>query len=623
MAEDIDTRLAAEVAALSTKLVTEVARLLQLEETVYLLRRENHTYKQKLDTISAETAAFAALQTKYNDLLKRHDVVAEENRVAQAKTVRLEAEVEDLTASLFDEANKMVLTANRDTYNFKVKNRKLIEELEEKDTIISDLQSQLLDLKTLFQEMEDQNRARDASAVSTPFVDADLAQELNKFSMAFERRLADELDLFVYCPRARSVRFDLPIYQRDFKAFVYQISKPEFSFDLASLKSLKYFRKVYTEEIEPALGQVPTPTGSFMNRWATGRSFWSFLVEGKARIEPVSGVNETFKVSYKGPKTGLEIPVALEEPCGFCGEHSAARLEHARLYNLKLYSPTRETKDADLSSTTDIGGESHHTVGLYPLCNYCLVKLRAICEFFAKLRVIHSNIYKIKPNPLFNDISSVSSSFQFKRSQELITTPKVVIEDEPIFVKLYLLLLAVRAKIFWSRSGFWDTEEDVESMNVDDIKIDAFKDFVATNVSFQEFHLNAIILDDNRSTTPRESKAPSFEKLRSSVEVAEKVDIPSANKDLEQEQTQQQQQPETVSETAAEKLEEGDAPVGMEVDEEVEKLDDEAEQFHDSNEMSAPPANAMQRKKSKSKAFKKKMNRDLDDTIEMLKENLQ
>lgn len=624
MAEDIDTRLAAEVASLSTKLVTEVARLLLLEETAYQLRRENHALKKKIESLLDIDNAYNTLNTRYKDLSDSHTAITEEKRLAQEKNAQLEAEVEDLTASLFNEANEMVSSASRETYNFKVKNRKLIEELSEKDIIILDLQSQLQDLKTLFQEMDDENKLREASAISTPFTESNVNTEKNRFSGAFERRL-DELDQLVYCPRARSIRFDLQVYQRDFRGFIYQLCKPDFAFDLSSLKTLRYFRKIWTEEIEPSLGNIPTPTGTFINRWSMGKSFWSYLVEGKARIEPVSGVNETFRLSYKGAKTGLEVPIALKEPCEFCGEHNESRLEYARLYNLKLYSPAKDSRETYSGSVTDIGGESHHLAGLYPLCNYCLVKLRAICEFFAKLRVIHSNIYKISPNSLFNDTTGVSS-FQFKRSTESLVPPKVNIEDEPILVKLYLLLLGIRAKIYWSRAGFWDTDEDVECLNIEEIKLDVFREFVSTNVSFQESQLEVVAL------TPKDELISNA--LATSIEVEKTNEIGMGSKETEggsekQEHIETGKVSESIATAASNenvipiepKPNTADNGSPEKEEEEDNKLSEEVE-FHDSVEKTEPPVASISRKKSRSKAFKKKMNRDLDNTIEMLKENL-
>ena len=54
----------------------------------------------------------------------------------------------------------MVSNASRETHNFKIKNRKLYEELDEKNIIINDLQEQLQDLKQMFIKMEEQSKIR-------------------------------------------------------------------------------------------------------------------------------------------------------------------------------------------------------------------------------------------------------------------------------------------------------------------------------------------------------------------------------------------------------------------------------------------------------------------------------
>lgn len=448
MEDNLDARLAAEVTQLSTRLVTEVAKLLQLEETILLLRKDS-----------------ARLTGQIADITK-------DKQAAEAKQKQLEGEIEDLTASLFNEANEMVSTASRETYNFKVKNRKLIEELADKDTIIESLQDQLKDLKLMFFKLEDQQRALQAN---TPRMEHHF--DLSGFSESEEENLL--LLQQIFGPRVRALRFDIPVYQEDFKGFVYQLIKPEFLFDLTSLKNLKYFRKIWVEEIEPCVAHIPQLSGNFMNRWSKGKTFWGLLVEGRAIIEPVAGVNETFKLTYKGAKTD-EIPVAIRDPCVFCGECKDDMLEHARLYNLKLYGPTSETGGS--GHTREIAGEAHEVIGAHPLCNFCLVKLRAICEFFAKLRMIHNNIYKLKQNAKYDDIAFVLN-FQFKRVEEVVR--RLDPSDEPAVLKLYMMLLLLRAKIFWSKIGIWDTEEDVQTASLDEINIDVFRQIIRDNVAFR------------------------------------------------------------------------------------------------------------------------------------------
>ena len=648
---------------LSTKLVTEVARLLLLEETVHLLRRENRGLRQQLDVLRDIEEAHQTAAAEVAELSAAVNALTDERNTTLAKNAKLEAEVEDLTATLFNEANEMVSSASRETYNFKVKNRKLIEELGEKDTLILDLQRQLVDLKRLIETMEEESRERerkheregvytdagrtlsaaargnDADAKSDgergtynrsevqpnsgqATAPVDSTDPARNSSAALCGRLV-ELDLLVYSPRACSIRFDLPLYQRDFRAFVYQLVRPDFVFDLNSLKTLRYFRKIWNDEIEPSL-DVPAPTGSFINRWAV-KSFWLFLVEGKARIEPVSGVNETFKVSYKGPKTGLEVPIALHDPCSFCGEQNETRLEHARLYSVKLYSSARDTRDAVGETTVDVGGEPHHMVGLYPLCNYCLVKLRAVCEFFAKLRLIHSNIYKLTPSQAAD---AAVLGFQFKRAQDAQETPKVIWVDEPVLVKLYLLLLGIRAKIFWARTGFWDTEDDVECLSVEDIRLDVFRDFVATNVSFQESRLEAVGLAQSGVGVKEmltEPESAATDAVMRSDRVLQEVD-------------HKEQLPKEDAEVAGAGSENAVThPTKLQIPEEIpeKKLSKETEKKLSKKTEKSPQAASetpedaskqavpLNRNKSTSKQRKKKIFRDLDSSMEMLKENFE
>ena len=123
-------------------------------------------------------------------------------------------------------------------------------------------------------------------------------------------------------------------------------------------------------------------------------------MEGKAVIEPISGVNETFKLAYKGDKLSKDVPVAIKDPCSFCGQSKDDILEHSRLYSLKLLNP-------DSSSVT---AETQEVIVSYPLCNYCLIKLRTICDFFAKIRLISKNVYKLKQSNQFESRPPLISS---------------------------------------------------------------------------------------------------------------------------------------------------------------------------------------------------------------------
>lgn len=602
MEDNLDARLAAEVTQLSTRLVTEVAKLLQLEETILQLRKESARLNGRIGELRADKNA------------------------AEEKNKQLEGEVEDLTASLFNEANEMVSNASRETYNFKMKNRKLIEELSEKDTIIESLQDQLKDLKLMFLKLEDQQRALRAN---TPRMDHQF--DFQKGPIETEEELLLLL-LQIYGPCVRALRFDTSAYQEDFKGFIYQLIKPDFQFDLASLKNLKYFRKIWVEEIEPCVEHIPLLSGNFMNRWSKGKTFWGLLVEGRAIIEPVSGVNETFKLTYKGAKTGDEIPVAIKDPCVFCGECKDDMLEHARLYNLKLYGPASETGGA--GNTREIAGEAHEVIGTHPLCNFCLVKLRTICDFFAKLRMIHGNIYKLKQNSSYDDIAFVLN-FQFKRAEGSVHGLDPL--DEPAVLKLYIMLLVIRAKLFWSKIGIWDTEEDVQTISLDEINIDVFRKVIRDNVAFKHFQSQQV-LDDHQvamKTSAEYDREIGVTREPDSDNKVETINATSDKGAIEEDFTEKDNSEDEEFADTSEMLDiEGDKEVKeeKEVSQEKEEEKDLKEEkvvekvvngeAENQDVVEDTKKSSLKRKKGRKGKGKKTIEQDLDLTMEMLKESL-
>ena len=73
----------------------------------------------------------------------------------------------------------------------------------------------------------------------------------------------------------------------------------------------------------------------------------------------------------------------------FCGEARNDSLEHCRLYHLKLFeSNTANNSGNNLTNQDQQGNNDNtHVIASYPLCNYCLIKLRNLCDFFAKNQI--------------------------------------------------------------------------------------------------------------------------------------------------------------------------------------------------------------------------------------------
>ncbi|EGW32456.1 uncharacterized protein SPAPADRAFT_61524 [Spathaspora passalidarum NRRL Y-27907] len=385
--------------------------------------------------------------------------------------------------------------------------------------------------------------------------------------------------------------------------------------------------------METAIPTIPAlpSTSTFLNRWQKGKNFWSSVCEGRVSIEPVKGTNESFKLAYRGSMSHV-TPVAIRDSCSFCGESRNDNLEHARMHYFKILEP--------------IGDD---VIASYPLCNYCLIKLRNVCDLFAKLRVIKSNVFKLKPNSAFDDIATTTNTFgQFKRStsgsipkngdespvttlsstETLMNSQVQQIEldkvEESKLIKLYMMVLLVRLKIFWSKIGFWDNVDRISEINLDEIHYETFEYLIPKSES------RASTADKNEGEQEEEQGA----KVASETAKGETEDVDAGAHDDSRSDaeefidTQDKFEQSTVDEHAEQappannensheqetKPEEESEPVESSESQDTQ----ETQQERDEGE---PGATEMYR--SNSKKFRAKMDSDLDHTLEMLAENIE
>ena len=206
MGEEFD-ELADQVAILSTKLVTEVAKSLELEESLVQLRKENSHLKSQVGKLSEAAKRTQSAESRLKELEEKHQNLEKTHQELGEKNRQLEGEVEDLTASLFTDAMKMVSEAREEKENYIIKNRKLNEEIGEKDRIIDNLQEQLQDLKGLFMKLEDQQRS---SKHGTPQLEHGFEGD------SMSNQGGDEytylMSQLIYAPRVRAIRFDSVSY---------------------------------------------------------------------------------------------------------------------------------------------------------------------------------------------------------------------------------------------------------------------------------------------------------------------------------------------------------------------------------------------------------------------------
>lgn len=125
---------------------------------------------------------------------------------------------------------------------------------------------------------------------------------------------------------------------------------------LPHLKETKFYKRVLTEDIEPTLRLDTAPGLS----WLARRSVLTSMTEGSLVVEPTPAT-----------ATGRFGRIIKPElyPCSLCGESRKEGEEHLRSHRFRISE----------SDSTPVG---------YPLCRYCLGRVRSTCEFLGFLRIV-------------------------------------------------------------------------------------------------------------------------------------------------------------------------------------------------------------------------------------------
>ena len=115
---------------------------------------------------------------------------------------------------------------------------------------------------------------------------------------------------------------------------------------LTPLKETKFYKRALAEDVEPTLRLDAAPGLS----WLARRTVLNSVCEGTLVVEPMPTPNKLFFF-----------------PCSLCGESRKDPI-HVRSHRFK----TSENENAQR----------------YPLCNYCLGRVRSTCDFLGFLRVV-------------------------------------------------------------------------------------------------------------------------------------------------------------------------------------------------------------------------------------------
>lgn len=346
--------MTAQVTALSTKLLEAIDRQADLEDQIQVMRRElDHSRRENM---------------RYEDRMKTGDLVSQSavalERVkriqAEQQAAKLQGEIEELTSSLFDEANKMVAQANRETSDREKRNDQLQQQLKERDVLLEDMQAQLSALKMVLQDMTDQQvdiAPRSAEEIDIKDeMEASLSEPIGIKSIPLapasvyrpvvrhDMQNFHEFLMMVPPPQA-SPRTSVIMTAVDSSITSERGSPAHMNYDTGSttpigsasaspvnhtptnstgkvtstgtnistltsrfqsitsnsnstpgLKDFKFFKKSFGDDIEPTLHLETAPGLSWLSR----RNIMSSILDGSIIVEPIAAANEGYKLTVAG-----------------------------------------------------------------------------------------------------------------------------------------------------------------------------------------------------------------------------------------------------------------------------------------------------------------------------------
>ncbi|AAS54042.1 AFR670Wp [Eremothecium gossypii ATCC 10895] len=503
--QEENRRISVQVSSLSTQLIESIDKQSRLEEQLQHAKKALAAQKDVVKQCESARGEAQQLRSQLADRdteLERQGEELEEARkarlAAELAVERLNKEIEDLTTSLFDEANRMVSKARKEKHVVEQHNARLQEQLREKDMLLDTLTIQLKNLKDVLYKVEDEQNTRSRrQSVMDSVNPSHTSLDVDGYASAFDNMLSSGL---LFTPAVQSLRYDIPMYT-EYLRFLAVLPMCKSIRD--TRHDSKFLRRLVSDEIQPVL-RLDSATGL---GWLVRRNLMNLMIEGLVVVEPLSGINETYRMGYASPQTHSHSkssepaavkmftypvnspPVAIEAPCAFCSEARNDILEHGRLYVLKTL---QKTETGELL-----------TENQYPLCHFCLLKVRQTCEIFAFLRSLKTGSWNLEnvtlscakqesdaftqiPNsvqasPVIhrdeNSITSSSKRLSFMSSLSRVsttskTTPRIEAVTDfnekkglpPTNVqRSWVHLCKLRASLHWSHIGVWTLDDAVQT----------------------------------------------------------------------------------------------------------------------------------------------------------------
>ncbi|KAI4113275.1 MAG: hypothetical protein LQ345_005706 [Seirophora villosa] len=456
-----------EVTSLSNKLIRAINHQTDLDDNLVETRHELDEARQRVKQLEAAAAEHDALVAS-GELIRRTEVerqkvnlmnslaYEQKQRGAMEKDKRgMEQELEALTTALFEEANQMVAAARREREAADRRSDQLRAQLNETELLLATHQEQLAQLKIVMHQMsvdreESDLRTASLTAPSTPVLQ--MLETMHQDDDAQHPPLTTaEMEIYAPAPPTSFTHLLHPILRTDLQAYddfhaILSLPRrsspssrvPSGSFGslnvtnltnlatkdhqhapnrfpssgstsslsnsasyasspttpsstnssicsrdnplcAAALKETRFYKRALTEDIEPTLRLDTAPGLS----WLVRRTVVNSMTEGSLVIEP--------------------MPAAIKYnifACSLCGE-SRKGDEYARTHRFR----TSENDNAQR----------------YPLCSFCLNRMRASCDFLTFLRMLKDGLWKA--------------------------------DDEEAEIQAYEESVRLRERMFWARIG--------------------------------------------------------------------------------------------------------------------------------------------------------------------------
>ncbi|KIW04088.1 uncharacterized protein PV09_04905 [Verruconis gallopava] len=378
--------------------------------------------KEEVEKIKAQLyKELDAARNERSEMMKEKEKAIQALEREQAKRAaaeksrkEMEQELENLTSALFEEANGMVADARKETEASEKRNESLRNQLNDAEVLLRSHQEQLQDLKAVVEKIsserdENESNVQTSTAPSTPGM-----APHDKMSRLFESANLTPVtpgidDIQPDQPLKFShlitpvMRYDLSAFE-DFKnlikaaakatpapsrvasgsfgsvnvlglersdstksskasspaapVFPTVLSSPkmrDFSSSVPQLKDTPVYKRALAEDIEPTMRLDSAPGVG----WMAKRTILNSMTAGTLVVEPMP----TPMSRFRGPVNA----------CALCGEN-----RKTEPYQRKLCFRVTETEDAQR----------------YPLCDYCLGRVRMSCDYIAFLRMIRDGHWR-------------------------------------------------------------------------------------------------------------------------------------------------------------------------------------------------------------------------------------